>query len=131
MKSLRIVALAFVAACLISIAQAGDPTGTWKWTSQGRNGPQELTATLALKAGELSGSVASPRGSTDISDASFKDDAIAFSTVLTFNANKLVIKYEGKLDGDTIKGTIERPSRGGGAPTKTDWTATRAKDDKK
>jgi len=132
MKSLRIIALAFAAACLMSAAAyAADPTGTWKWTAQGRNGPQDYTAALVLKDGQLTGSVTGPRGATDISDASFKDGAIAFSTVVTYNDNKFAVKYEGKLDGDSVTGSIERPGRNGGAPTKTDWAATRVKDDKK
>jgi hypothetical protein len=40
---------------------------------------------------------------------------------------KFVSKYTGKVEGDTIKGSIERPGRDGGAATKTDWTATRVK----
>lgn len=128
MKSLRIIALAFAAVCLMSAAAyAADPTGTWKWTAQGRNGPQDYSATLAVKDGQLTGAVTSPRGTIDVSDASYKDGAIAFSTVVTYNDNKFTIKYTGTLDGDSIKGSIERPGRDGGAPTKTDWAATRSK----
>ena len=43
-----------------------------------------------------------------------------------FNGNKRTSKYEGKLEGDTIKGTVERPNRDG-AVQKSDWVATRAK----
>ena len=43
-----------------------------------------------------------------------------------FNGNSFVIKYDGKLEGDNITGTIERPSREGGT-TKVDWKATRQK----
>lgn len=132
MKLPRLLAAALAAVALLSAAAyAGDPSGNWKWTAQGRNGPQDYTATLTLKGDALTGAVTSPRGTTDISDASFKDDAIAFSTVVTFNDNKFAIKYEGKLDGDTLKGSIERPGRNGGAATKTDWTATRVKEEKK
>jgi hypothetical protein len=133
MKSLRILAVAFAATCLMTAAAvAADPTGNWKWTQQGRGGSQEITAKLALKDGALTGSITSPgRGggdpvTTDISDASFKDGMIAFSLVREFNGNKIVTKYSGKLDGDTITGSSERPGRGDGAPPmKTDWVATR------
>ena len=38
----------------------------------------------------------------------------------------LVTKYAGKLAGDEIKGSIERPGRGEGQPPqKTDWLAKR------
>jgi hypothetical protein len=122
--------LAAFAAVVVSVAAyAADasPTGNWKWTAQGRNGPQEATAKFELKDGKLAGTVTSPRGDTAISNATFKDGAIAFVTELTFGENKIVIKYTGKLEGDTIKGSIERPGFNGGEATKTDWTATRVK----
>jgi opacity protein-like surface antigen len=108
-------------------AAVASPAGNWKWTSQGRNGPQEATAKFEVKDGTLTGTVTSPRGDTPISKGTFKDGNIAFVTELTFGENTFAIKYAGKLEGDTIKGTIERPGFGGGEPTKVDWTATRAK----
>ena len=136
MKSLRILAATFVASCLITAAAfAADPSGSWKWSQPGRGGgePQEITAKLALKDGKLTGSVMQPgRGGgeptpLEISDASFKDDTIAFSTVQEFNGNKRVTKYTGKLAGDTITGTILAPGRGGAEPMPRDWAATKAK----
>jgi hypothetical protein len=38
----------------------------------------------------------------------------------------MVSKYEAKLDGDTLKGTVERIGRNG-KPHKTEWSATRLK----
>lgn len=61
---------------------------------------------------------------TAIDNATFKDGVVAFTATREFNGNKFVSKYEGKLAGDTIKGTSERPGRGGGA-TKRDWLAKR------
>ena len=129
MKTLRNLAAAFLAASVLTVAAfAADLTGNWKWTAQGRNGPMETTAQLTLsKEGALSGTVAGRNGDTPISDASFKDGTIAFAVKREFNGNTFVIKYEGKLEGDTITGTIERPGRDGGAPTKAEWKATRVK----
>jgi hypothetical protein len=130
-KSLRTLAAALGAVCLFTVAAfAGDPTGTWTWTAPGRGGgpgrPTKLT--LQLKDGALTGSVSGRNGDTAISDASFKDDAIAFSITRTFGDNTFTMKYAGKLDGDTITGTFERPNPDGGDPVKTDWKATRVKD---
>ena len=127
MKSLPKLIAAFVAASALTIsAFAADLTGAWKWTAQGRNGPMEATAKLDLKDGVLTGTVAGRMGDAPIGDASFKDGQVAFTVTREFNGNKLVIKYKGKFEGDTITGTIERPGRDGGAPTKTEWKATRA-----
>jgi hypothetical protein len=136
MKSFRILAAAFVASCLMSVAAfAADATGSWKWTQMGRQGgtPQEITAKFTAKDGKLTGTVTQPgRGGgapmdVEISDGAVKGDTVTFSLVREFGGNKIVTKYEGKLDGDTIKGTMLAPGRGGGEPTPREWTATRAK----
>lgn len=94
----------------------------------------EQSVKLELKDGKLSGTAVGfegPNGKipdTALEDVSFKDGVVAFSVVREFNGNKRVTKYSGKLDGDSIKGSSERPGRGdGAAPVKADWTATRAK----
>lgn len=123
------------AVCFATVAAlAADPTGTWKWTAQMRPGGQgwEMTLKLALKDGALSGTMVgfeTPNGKTPdvaIGDASFTDDKVAFTVTREFNGNKITTKYEGKLDGDTIKGSTERPARDGKV-RKSEWNATRAK----
>jgi hypothetical protein len=52
---------------------------------------------------------------------------VAFTVELSFGENKFAIKYSGKVEGDTIKGQVERPGFQGGEATKTEWVATRAK----
>ncbi len=130
-KSLRTLATALGAVCLFAVAAfAGDPTGSWTWTAPGRGGgPGRPTkATLVLKDGALTGTVAGRNGDTPITDASFKDDAIAFTVTRTFGDNTIKMAYTGKLDGDTITGSFDRPNPDGGDPVKTDWKATRVKD---
>ena len=130
---------ALVAAGLISAAVfAADASGTWKWTQQGRGGkgggsgtPRESTLTLVEKDGKLTGKVSSPGrdGATntiEISNASIKGDMIAFSIERTFGDNKFVMKYSGKIAGDTITGESESPGRDG-QTTKREWVAKRAK----
>ena len=134
MKPLRYLLAASAAVLLSAAAFAADPTGTWKWTQPGRGDRPAIDQTLKLelKAGELTGTVLSYEGpmgkipDTAIGDATFKDDAVAFTVTREFNGNKRVSKYEAKLDGDTLKGSIERPGRDGGVQ-KNEWTATRAK----
>lgn len=135
MKSSFKLLAAFVAASLATVAAfAADPTGTWKWTSQGRQGGQsfESTLKLELKDGVLSGKIMGMQGpqgqipDVAISEASFKDDTVAFSVTREFNGNKFTTKYSGKLEGDAIKGSSERPGRDG-TVTKRDWNPTRAK----
>ena len=115
-------------------AYAADPSGTWKWTQQGRGGggtPRESTLTLALKDGKLTGKVSTPGrdgaiGTAEIMNASMKGDMVTFSVERTFGDNKVVTKYSGKLSGDTITGESEGPGRDG-ATQKREWVAKRAK----
>ena len=114
MKTLRAFATICLASALLALsAHAADLSGTWKWTSSTKSGPAEITAVLLLKDGALTGTVTGRQGPAEISEASVKDGMVA-------------IKYQGKIDGDAITGTIERPGPNGAAPTKTEWKATRA-----
>jgi hypothetical protein len=135
MKSFCKLLATSVAVCFATVAAfAADASGTWKWTQPGRGGGQsfEVTLKLEVKDGALSGTmlgVDTPNGKIPdvaIADGSIKGDTISFSITREFNGNKRTSKYEGKLEGDTIKGTVERPGRDG-AVQKSDWTATRAK----
>ncbi len=149
--SLKFLALASAAACFTSALPAADaapaasataeapaaaasPTGLWKWTQKGRDGASwEQSLKLNYADGKLTGALLAaeaPWGQTpetEISDGSFKDGVASFSVHREFNGNTFVIKYAGKLSGDTLTGTVERPGRDGGAPQKRDWTATRGK----
>ena len=128
MKSLRLMTTVAAAVLLTTaLAFARDPTGSWKWTIPGRDGqPREITLKLALKDAQLTGSISGFRGDDPISNGTFKEDQIAFSVVRAVNGNSFEQKYQGKLDGDTIKGAIDFTGRDG-QPVHRDWTATRQK----
>jgi hypothetical protein len=121
-----ILALGFV-----SSLQAADATGTWSWTQAARGGGADTKITLKLKAeGEkLTGTITQPgRGGgaatdTAITDGKVKGDDISFSVVRDMGGNPMTTKYTGKVSADAIKGKVERPGRGGGEPTTTDWEA--------
>jgi hypothetical protein len=130
MKSLRSLAVAIGATVFLTVAaMAADATGTWTWSTPGRNGgpARKATLTLVQKDGALTGSMPGRGGAvTDITDASIKDDGtIAFSVTRKMGDNSFTTKYTGKLAGDTITGSIEIPGFNGGDPRKIDWTATR------
>lgn len=127
MRTKSKILAALAAFVMTTGAFAADIAGNWKWTSQGQNGAQENTAKFEMKEGKITGTVTNPRGEAPISAATLKDGALAFSVEREYNGNKMVIKYTGKFEGDTIKGSIERPGRNGGEATKVDWTATRVK----
>jgi hypothetical protein len=126
MKLRRIVSLFFVFGALAAAAFASDPSGTWKWTTQSPAGEINTTLKLESKDGKLVGAYSNQFGDASISNATLKDDMIAFDVVREIDGNKFVVKYRGKLEGDTIKGTLEAPGSDGGEPMKLDWNAKRA-----
>lgn len=132
---------ALLAACFLTVAvvagtdTAASPAGTWKWTQPGRQGGNgfERKVKLEYKDGKLSGEMlagegfAGPTPAVPLKEASFKDGVVVFSVTREFNGNSFTIKYEGKLDGDAIKGSSTFPGMNGGEPVKRDWSATREK----
>ena len=139
-SSLKLLA-ALCAVCFLTLsafaadaAPAASPAGTWKWTPPGRGGNPGVERALKLDYadGKLTGTMlAVDMGQfklpdTAIADGSFKDGTVSFTVTSEFNGNKRTTKYEGKLEGDTIKGSSEAPGRDGNVQ-KRDWTATRSK----
>jgi hypothetical protein len=127
MKPLRLLA-AFLVTTLLSVAaSAADISGRWTWPMQGRNGNvTEAHATLLFKDGVLTGTVSGRMGEAPIGDASFLDGKVAFTVTREVDGNKIVIKYAGQLEGDTITGKIERPAANEyDAPFVFDWKGTR------
>lgn len=136
MKSRRKWIGSLLALCFLTAAAFGaeaSPTGTWKWTVQGRQGGQgfEQTVKLNYDAGKLTGIMPGREAGqfsvpdTPISDASFKDGLIKFAVTRELNRQKFTTTYEGKLQGNSIIGTFERGGMNGKAPSKSEWNARR------
>jgi hypothetical protein len=138
MKSSHKILFSICAALWLSafaFAAEASPAGTWKWTIQGRQGGRGFEQTLRLDYhdGKLSGTLLGMKGErfsvpdTPITDASLDDGQIKFAVTREFRGNKFTTKYEGKLEGDTIAGSYERPGMNGAESVKRDWNATRVK----
>jgi hypothetical protein len=123
----RLLVAALVVACtgFMGSARADDedPTGTWTWMS-----PKGLgTLKLKLEGEKVTGVMVRKAGDLKVEDGIFKDGAISFRVPGKTPAGKrMVHMYQGKLVGDTIKGsaTIVLPDQS----VSGDWEAKRAKD---
>ena len=111
-------------------AYAADASGTWSWSTPGRNGGEPRKSTLKLKVDgdKVTGTISAPgRGGqatdTAIESGKISGDEISFTVTREFNNNKFVAKYSGKISGDSIKGKIE--TERGGNTRSTDWEAKR------
>ena len=123
----RLLVAALVVGCtgFVGSARAGDndPTGTWTWTSPKGVG----TLKLKLEGDKVTGVMVRKAGDLKVEDGTFKVGAISFRVPgKTPGGQPMVHMYQGKLVGDTIKGsaTIVLPDRS----VSGDWEAKRVKD---
>lgn len=125
-KWICLAAVGVLSLVLVDAAQAADPTGTWKWSTTFNDQTREQTLKLKLEGDKLTGAMVGRNNmETAIGDATFKDDTVSFTVTRERDGNKFVTKYNGKLDGDTIKGKTE--SERDGQKRERDWEAKRAK----
>ena len=124
---MRRLLVALVTACtvLAGSARAGDddPTGTWHWTTPKGRG----TLKLKLEGDKVTGVKVRKAGDLKVEDGIFKGGAISFRVPGgTPGGQPMVHMYQGKLVGDTIKGsaTIVLPDRVAAG----DWEAKRSRD---
>jgi hypothetical protein len=129
MKPIRLIGLLFAVA-VSAAAFAADPAGTWKWSTSSPDGEIPTTLKLEWKNGKIAGAYSNQFGNTAISNASLQDDVIRFDVVRDLGGKKYVVKYHGKIEGDTIRGTIEAPGHDGGQAVKLDWNAKRTTKEK-
>ncbi len=107
-------------------ALAADATGTWKWTVERGGNTFEQTLKLKQEGDKLTGTMSGRSGTeTPIEDGKVSGDDLSFKVTREFGGNKVVIGYQGKLTGDTIKGE-SKFEREGQTQTR-EWEAKRAK----
>lgn len=135
-RTLACLALALgFAAQIHADDKKADATGTWTWTTPGRNGgePRKMTLNLKAEGEKLTGKLGMPNRDgevteTEISDGKVKGDDVSFTVTREFNGNKFVAKYSGKLSADAIKGKMDFERNG--ESQSRDWEAKRATDKK-
>ena len=123
--------LALGGAAQIQAADAkANVAGNWTWTTPGRNGGPDRKSTLTLKVegDKVSGKIAAAGRDgapvdTAIEAAKLDGATISFTVTREFNGNKFVQKFNGKVEGDSIKGKIDVDRDG--QTTSRDWEAKR------
>ncbi len=133
-KPFSTVCVAVVASCFVFAGalraddKAGDkkpsPEGTWKWTFERNDQKVEMAVKLKWADGKLTGVYVGREGAeTPIKDGSFKDGQVSFNVVRERNGQEFTIKYQAKLEGDTLVGKTEFSA--GGETRSRDWEAKR------
>ena len=110
-----------IALALSIVAFAADVTGKWTYEQPGRGGgaPTPVTITLKQDGSKLTGSVPGfGRGGqeappTEISDGKVDGNNVSFTVKREMGGQTRVTKYEGTLDGETLKLKITRDTQNG------------------
>lgn len=101
-----------------------DLTGTWKSSSTNQNGQaRETVFKLKAEGEKVTGTVSGRNNDTAIEEGKIKGEEVSFQVTREMNGNKVVIKYTGKINGDTITGKSE--TQRDGQPRSRDWVAKR------
>ena len=107
-----------------------DVAGTWTWSTPGRDGGPDRKSTMTLKVegDKITGKIAAPGRDgapmeTVIEEAKLDGAKLTFQVTRTFGDNKFIQKFNGKLEGDSIKGKIEFDRNG--ETQSRDWEAKR------
>ena len=108
----------------------GDPTGTWTWETEFNGQKRETTLKLKVEGEKVTGTITAGGGKgkateTKIEDGKFKDGKVTFTVTRERKEQKFTSKYEAKLDGEVLKGTVVRDF--GGKEQKQEFEAKRTK----
>ncbi|MCE9531748.1 MAG: hypothetical protein K8T89_11595 [Planctomycetes bacterium] len=132
MRKLAILSLVFGMVSVAWAADKDDPTGTWHWEKKSDTVEALSTLKLELKDGKLTGTLSTNAKSLDekkkiksaapmkIENGKFENGEVSFTTTNTVQTKSYTTKYNGKIEGDTIKGSITNFSG-----KKFDWEAKR------
>jgi len=108
-----LVAGLLVVLCTSQSALAADATGNWKWTIERNGNTIESTMKLKQEGEKLTGTIKRMDNESEIEDGKVTGDNVTFKVTREFNGNKFVLNYQGKLEGDSLKGQIKFEREGG------------------
>jgi len=109
-------------------AAQADATGAWTWTIQTGDGNSiDMSADLKQDGQKLTGTFLDgfDQQKFDVKNGQVKDSTVSFTITRPINDATITVNYSGKLEADTMKGTVEIKF-GDQDPTKNDWLAKRA-----
>jgi hypothetical protein len=120
--AITLICIALLAGAAFAAGLDGKFYSERKMERDGQSFVIKQTFDLKTKGDKLTGSVTVAFGemeprSMDIKDGKVDGNKFSFTVVANMNGNEFKSKYEGTIDGDTIKGTALREGgQGGGQP---------------
>jgi hypothetical protein len=127
-----------IAILFVACATWADPTtgpsgtivGNWKWNISVQDNSIDMSAKLKLDGDKITGTFLDGFDNTsyDVTNGKLDGQNVTFTITRPLQDQKIESTYTGKLDGDTIKGSID-VHLGDQDPMKIDWSAKRVSDD--
>lgn len=111
MKTRVLLVGTVVMLALVGSVWAADVTGKWVAQVEGRQGTTENTFNFKVDGTTLTGTMATSRGESEISEGKVEGDEISFVIVRSMGENEMKLLYKGKVSGDEI--TFTREFQGG------------------
>jgi hypothetical protein len=101
-----LLALLTILGCALPLtAGQGPANGEWQMSFVSPNGPQELTVYLSQEGPRLTGHISSEYGEYPVR-GSVDGQNVTLSWTIVEQGKELAITANGKLDGDSMTGTI-------------------------
>jgi len=116
-----------VLAAICAVASAADISGTWKGTAENQGNTIERTFVFKVDGTKLTGETTSQMmGTSPITDGKIDGDNISFTITAKLQDNEMKMNYKGKVEGATIKLTVEFQGGGGFGGQSIVWTLKKA-----
>lgn len=117
-KKLTILTFVFLVVAVTSIC-AADVAGEWEMTSEGRQGPQTQTITIAQDGEKITVTMEGRMGEMT-GEGSIKENEVEWTITRETQRGEFTQVYKGSVDGDTMSGTV---SMSMGNMGEREWTA--------
>ena len=102
------------------MAQTATVAGEWDAAMNTPGGVRNFKIVFKVDGEKLTGTVKRSAGDVPL-EGTIKGNDVQFTYTVNYNGNDLAISMTGKLDGDTIKGTVNF-----GGAAEDEWSAKRA-----
>lgn len=97
-------------------------SGTWKWTMPGSAGKERFVLKLEQEFQNARGTLTSGSSEMPVHDVRISGDQVSFTVDQAAGGKAAGVRYEGRVNGDTIQGVIHNPD---GQSEGKGWTARR------
>lgn len=89
-------------------AEVANVSGIWTISIQGERRARTQTMSVQQDVKNLSGSIQDDRGKEEL-QGSIEGNSIRFTISMNTPRGPMTLEYNGKLNGDSMKGTIKNP----------------------